>query len=91
MEVVSQYKVSKEKEREEKIKIMKEQADRRNEREAISLKVLEMQRSLIEKDTEARDWETYIKPHDNLHPALLEHVLQKKRELAQKYGWPVYF
>ncbi|MFS8020387.1 hypothetical protein Hanom_Chr15g01414981 [Helianthus anomalus] len=38
-----------------------------------------------------RDMKTFLKPHDDAPPSMLPFILARKREIANKYGWPCDF
>nr|KAJ0203660.1 hypothetical protein LSAT_V11C500271970 [Lactuca sativa] len=42
---------------------------------------------LLEREIENQDMEYFLRPHDHLTGAILSTVLERKRQIATKYGW----
>ncbi|XP_023750223.1 uncharacterized protein LOC111898555 [Lactuca sativa] len=55
------------------------------------LRILEaneaLKAQLLEREIENQDMEYFLRPHDHLTGAILSTVLERKRQIATKYGW----
>ncbi|XP_035838174.1 uncharacterized protein LOC118485812 [Helianthus annuus] len=60
-------------------------------REEKYLTLADEQREALRQTMFDKDLETYNRPTDNVHPAMLEITLARKCEIAKKYGWPCDF
>ncbi|XP_021979909.1 glutathione S-transferase T3-like [Helianthus annuus] len=69
----------------------KEFMDIKRLREEKYMTLADEQREALRQTMFDKKLETFNRPHDNIHPSMLEITLARKREIAKKYGWPCNF
>ncbi|KAJ0873256.1 hypothetical protein HanPSC8_Chr11g0450571 [Helianthus annuus] len=60
----------------------------RKKRESEARELITEQRETMRNYAYDRDMKTFLKPHDDAPPEILPFVLARKRDIANKYGWP---
>ncbi|XP_035831189.1 uncharacterized protein LOC118480443 [Helianthus annuus] len=63
----------------------------RKKRESEARELISEQRETMKNYNYDRDKKTFLKPHDDVPPSMLPFILARKREIANKYGWPCDF
>ncbi|KAJ0603328.1 hypothetical protein HanIR_Chr03g0149281 [Helianthus annuus] len=63
----------------------------RKKRESEARELISEQRETMKNYNYDRDMKTFLKPHDDAPPSMLPFILARKREIANKYGWPCDF
>ncbi|KAJ0445258.1 putative glutathione transferase transcription factor MYB family [Helianthus annuus] len=63
----------------------------RKKRESEARELISEQRETMKNYNYDRDMKTFLKPHDDAQPSMLPFILARKREIANKYGWPCDF
>ncbi|KAJ0860706.1 hypothetical protein HanRHA438_Chr13g0626571 [Helianthus annuus] len=63
----------------------------RKKRESEARELISEQRETMKNYNYDRDMKTFLKPHDDVPPSMLPFILARKREIANKYGWPCDF
>ncbi|XP_035830418.1 uncharacterized protein LOC118479769 [Helianthus annuus] len=63
----------------------------RKKRESEARELISEQRETMKNYNYDRDMKTFLKPHDDVPPSMLPVILARKREIANKYGWPCDF
>ncbi|MFS8025708.1 hypothetical protein Hanom_Chr16g01478401 [Helianthus anomalus] len=63
----------------------------RKKRESEARELISEQRETIRNYNYDRDMKTFLKPQDDAPPEMLPFILARKRDIANKYGWPCNF
>ncbi|KAJ0519784.1 putative glutathione transferase [Helianthus annuus] len=63
----------------------------RKKRESEARELISEQRETMKNYNYNRDMKTFLKPHDDAPPNMLPFILARKRDIANKYGWPCDF
>ncbi|KAJ0440262.1 putative glutathione transferase [Helianthus annuus] len=63
----------------------------RKKRESEARELISEQCETMKNYNYDRDMKTFLKPHDDAPPNMLPFILARKREIANKYGWPCDF
>ncbi|XP_021983184.1 uncharacterized protein LOC110928601 [Helianthus annuus] len=63
----------------------------RKKRESEARELISVQIETMKNYNYDRDMKTFLKPHDDVPPSMLPIILARKREIANKYGWPCDF
>ncbi|MFS7998147.1 hypothetical protein Hanom_Chr12g01150301 [Helianthus anomalus] len=60
----------------------------RKKRKSEARELISEQRETMKNYNYDRDMKTFLKPHDDAPPNMLPFILTRKRDIANKYGWP---
>ncbi|KAJ0491242.1 hypothetical protein HanIR_Chr12g0561771 [Helianthus annuus] len=63
----------------------------RKKRESEARELITEQRETMRNYAYDRDMKTFLKPHGDAPPEMLSFILARKRDIANKYGWPCNF
>ncbi|KAF5779962.1 putative glutathione transferase transcription factor MYB family [Helianthus annuus] len=63
----------------------------RKKRESEARELITEQRETMRNYAYDRDMKTFLKPHDDAPPEMLPFILARKRDIANKFGWPCNF
>ncbi|KAF5793161.1 hypothetical protein HanXRQr2_Chr09g0414351 [Helianthus annuus] len=63
----------------------------RKKRESEARELISAQLETMKNYNFDRDMKIFLKPHDDVPPSMLPIILARKREIANKYGWPCDF
>ena len=73
----------------DKVKVHEKSMEEKREERALTKQLMAAQLASVQEKDMYRAFKFFNEPHDKItNPAMREFTLKKKRELAEKYGWP---
>ena len=75
-----------------KAQMMEDALQNKREKDEVTKKLMATQLTNAEEKAYLRALRFFNEPHDHItNPVMREIILGKKREIAEKYGWPINF